>query len=147
MRAEAPGGGHAVRPPASKAVDTTGASLRRTARTRPVVPVELKEVRTGYRASDRYIRRFWVAAIGSGAVAELLRLVRAAEKGESVRLPRYLPVLLTAGLVEATSGSLRVPSLLPVVPPELRYRFTPTIANEHARIVGSASHGQNGHEG
>lgn len=73
-----------------------------------------------------------MAAIGPGAVAEFLRLVRAAEKGEDVRLPRHLPALIRAGLVVARSGCLEVGRRLPVVPRELRWRFPPSLSAEHA---------------
>jgi hypothetical protein len=72
-----------------------------------------------------------VAAIGSSAVAELLRLVRAAEKGEGVRLPRALPTLLRAGLVRAESAGLVVFDQIPMVPLELRWRFPSGLAAEH----------------
>lgn len=90
-------------------------------------------------ADDPYIRRFWVAALGSGAVAELLRLVRAAEKGEGVRLPRYLPQLLRAGLVGITAGSISVSNRFPPVPRELRWRFPPSLAGEHSKWVEGIS--------
>jgi hypothetical protein len=61
--------------------------------------------------------------------------MRAAEKGEEVRLPRYLPLLLKAGLVRARSGGLLVVDLLPVVPVELRWRFPPGVAADHSRAL------------
>ena len=73
-----------------------------------------------------------MAAIGPGAVAELLRLVRAAGKGEDVRLPRHLPSLLRAGLVVARNGCLEVGARLPAVPAELRWRFPPGLQAEHS---------------
>lgn len=76
-----------------------------------------------------------MAAIGSSAVAELLRLVRAAEKGEGVRLPRTLPTLLRLGLVEAESSGLIVFNRIPPVPPELRWRFPPGLGAEHSTWV------------
>jgi hypothetical protein len=81
------------------------------------------------------VRRFWVAAIGSSAVAELLRLVRAAEKGEGVRLPRALPSLLRVGLVKADSAGLVVFDRIPAVPRELRWRFPPSLCAEHNRWI------------
>jgi len=78
-----------------------------------------------------------VAAIGAGAVAELLRLVRAADTGEDVRLPRSLPILLKAGLVSVNSGSLVVKERLPAVPIELRWRFPPSLAAEHSRLLSA----------
>lgn len=131
MRAGAPASGQ-NRPPINSAVGHAGASLRPTARVRPTVPVHLVEVAEGIEPSDRYVRRFWVAALGPSAVAELLRLVSAAGKGEEVRLPRYLPHLLRAGLVRIVDGTLAVDSRIPMVPVEMRWRFPPDLAAEHA---------------
>ncbi|HEY6635941.1 MAG TPA: hypothetical protein VI141_10060 [Acidimicrobiia bacterium] len=78
------------------------------------------------------MRKFWVAALGPGAVAELLRLVSAAGKGEDVRLPRHLPQLLRAGLVRIVEGSLAVEERVPQVPVEMRWRFPPDLAAAHA---------------
>lgn len=80
-----------------------------------------------------------MAAIGSTAVAELLRLVRAAEKGEGVRLPRTLPTLLRLGLVQAESGGLMVFDRVPAVPVELRWRFPPSLGADHSRWIGPLS--------
>ena len=103
-----------------------------------MVPVRLEPRRGGFEPSDPYVRRFWVAAIGSSAVAELLRLVRAAEKGEGVRLPRSLPLLLRVGLVKAETAGLIVSDLVPMVPTELRWRFPPALAEEHTRWMKSS---------
>ncbi len=73
-----------------------------------------------------------MAALGPGAVAELLRLVNAAGKGEDVRLPRYLPHLMKAGLVTVVDGTLAVLERIPMVPSEMRWRFPPDLAAEHA---------------
>ena len=146
MRTGAPKSGRDARPPHSNAVSTPGAPVRPTARIRPIVPVTLETGVEGRHASDPYVRRFWVAAIGSDAVAELLRMVRAAEKGEGVRLPRHLPTLLRAGLVKATPGSLVVSERVPEVPRELRWRFPPSLMNEHAVWVGSAPNGKRRHQ-
>ena len=98
-----------------------------------MVPVRIECRPGGFEPSDPYVRRFWVAAIGSSAVAELLRLVRAAEKGEGVRLPRTLPSLLRVGLVKAEASGLVVFDRVPAVPIELRWRFPPSLGSEHAR--------------
>ena len=133
MRTEAPASGH-PRPP-KEAAGHTGASVRPTVRQRPTVPTRLVNT-DGFEPSDPYVRRFWVAAIGPSAVAELLRLVRAAGKGEDVRLPRHLPHLLKAGLVKIEEGALVVSSHLPAVPLELRWRFPPPLAAEHSARLG-----------
>lgn len=114
------------------AVGPAGALVRPTARIRPTVPVRLIPSDDGVEASDPYVRKFWVAALGPGAVAELLRLVSAAGKGEEVRLPRHLPQLLRTGLVSVVEGCLAVPERIPRVPAEMRWRFTPDIAADHA---------------
>ena len=135
MKTETPSVSGIARPPVMRAASAGGVSARATVRVRPMVPVELVEGSGGFAATDPYVRRFWVAALGSEAIAELLRLVRAAEKGEGVRLPRQLPQLLRARLVDATSGTLVVSDRVPVVPRELRWRFPPSLAAEHARWV------------
>ncbi len=135
MRAAASASGH-DRPPSQTAAGQADAAVRPTARTRPVVPVELSSGEEGFKPSDPYVRRFWVAAIGPGAVTELLRLVRAAGKGEEVRLPRHLPTLIKAGLVTISDGALVVHGCLPVVPHELRWRFPPNLAQEHTTVIG-----------
>jgi hypothetical protein len=120
------------------AVGPAGALVRPTARIRPTIPVRLIPCDQGLPASDPYVRRFWVAALGPGAVAELLRLVSAAGKGEEVRLPRHLPQLLRAGLVSVVDGTLAVPEKLPRVPVEMRWRFPPDVAAQHSAWVAEA---------
>lgn len=146
MTAEVPGGGRDARPPHRTIGTLPGASVRPTARVRPVVPVRLRPTTDTYRPTDAYVRRFWVAAIGSTAVAELLRLVRAAEKGEGVRLPRYLPTLMRAGLVRVEEGWLVVVDRVPEVPKDLRWRFPPTLAADHKRWIGLSPGRQPGHQ-
>lgn len=99
------------------------------------MPVRHIPTDQGLEPSDPYVRRFWVAALGPGAVAELLRLVSAAGKGEEVRLPRHLPQLIRAGLVEVIDGTLAVVERIPLVPPEMRWRFPPDVAAQHAAWV------------
>ena len=141
-----PGSGRDARPPHRQAAGLSGASVRPTARVRPVVPVRLESSAARFAPTDAYVRRFWVAAIGSAAVAELLRLVRAAEKGEGVRLPRYLPTLIRTGLVKAESGGLVVVDHVPQVPKSLRWRFPPSLAADHTRWLGLPPHRESGHE-
>lgn len=149
MTTEAPGRGQVARPPHPQAAILPGASVRPTAKTRPVVPVRLEQGTGQHSPTDPYVRRFWVAAIGSEAIAELLRLVRAAEKGEGVRLPRSLPTLLRFHLARAESSGLIVFNRVPAVPRELRWRFPPSLAADHTRWVGLAANGEsaNEHEG
>lgn len=133
MKTETPPASGNARPPVMRAASAGGVSVRATVKVRPLVPVTLVATNKGFPATHPYVRRFWVAALGSEAIAELLRLVRAAEKGEGVRLPRQLPQLLRAGLVTTTAGAICVGSHFPPVPRELRWRFPPSLAGEHSR--------------
>ena len=111
-----------------------------------MVPVRLRHSSDTFRPTDAYVRRFWVAAIGSAAVAELLRLVRAAEKGEGVRLPRYLPTLMRADLVRVEEGWLIVVDRMPEVPRTMRWRFPPSLAAEHSKWIGLSADGESSHQ-
>lgn len=146
MSTEAPGRGQVARPPHPQAAVLPGASVRPTARIRPVVPVRLERGTGHLSPTDPYVRRFWVAAVGSEAIAELLRLVRAAEKGEGVRLPRHLPTLLRFHLARAESAGLIVFDRVPAVPRELRWRFPPSLAADHSRWVGLTLDGKEPNE-
>lgn len=134
MRTEAPVSGQ-NRPPREPAAAPAGASVRPTARQRPEVPVRISGTKNRLDPSDPYVRRYWVAAIGPGAVAELLRLIRAGLDESTVPLPRSLPVLLKTGLIDADSAGLVVPDRLPLVPVELRWRFPPGLGAEHRKAV------------
>ena len=134
MRTGASPGGQ-NRPPIKRAAGHGAAPVRPTARVRPTVPVQLSPTSEGFEPSDPYVRKFWVAALGPGAVAELLRLTSAGSKGEAVRLPRHLPQLLRADLVTIQNGALSVVSRIPLVPRNMRWRFPPDIAAEHAELV------------
>ncbi len=134
MRAEAPASGH-CRPPTTTFAGHAGASLSPTARVRPTLPTRLNTVGERFHPADPYVRRFWVAAIGPSAVAELLRLIRAAGQGEDVRLPRHLPLFLRLAVVRVDRGCLVVVDTLPEVPPEMRWRFPPGLAAEHSKVI------------
>lgn len=83
-----------------------------------------------------YVRRFWTAALGPGAVADLLRLAAAARRGRSLRRPEHLPVLVAAGLVGAADRRRPVVMLtVPRVPAPLLRRMPPALVREHAGAV------------
>jgi hypothetical protein len=104
-----------------------------------MLPVRVVEDGIGYRPDDPYVRRYWVAAIGPGAVAELLRLIRAGATGRRLPLPRWLPILLRSDLVQVEEGTLVVSDRVPPVPPALQRRFPPGLREEHRRAHQSAS--------
>ena len=99
-----------------------------------MVPVRLEPRLGGFEPSDPYVRRFWVAAIGSSAVADCSAWFGRPRR-EGVRLPRTLPILLRVGLVKAETSGLVVFDHIPVVPVEMRWRFPPSLGTEHSRWI------------
>jgi hypothetical protein len=70
----------------------------------------------GVSPSDAGVRRDWVAALGSPAVADLLRLMAAAHRGVAVKKPESLHVLTRENLVWWEGMRLAVPDRLPPLP-------------------------------
>lgn len=126
--------GASVRPPVP-AASNSEVPVRPTARVRPLMPVRLQAVGTGFSPDDPYVRRFWVAALGPGPVAELLRLIRAGAEQSDVPIPVWLPTLLRADLVRVEHGELLVLALVPAVPPSFTRRFPPGLREEHRRLL------------
>lgn len=106
--------------------------LRPTARQRAIIrPIPWDWDTTdevSYPTTHPYVRLYWTATIGPGAVADLLRLATAAIRGRSLRRPTHLHVLVRVGLAHTHSGHVfvrtRVPQLNPIqvrlLPPDLR---------------------------
>lgn len=88
----------------------------------------------GFPADHVYVRRYWTAAIGAGAVSDLLRLIRAAEKSVPIRRPVYTPVLARCGLVVGDGPGLWVRSTVPALSPFLLGRL-PAYLREEMRTV------------
>ncbi len=86
----------------------------------------------GYPAQHPYVRRYWTAAIGPGAVADLLRLSAAASRGRPLRRPLHLSVLISENLVRAEDGRLLVRSTVPPLPSRHARRLPPALRAEHA---------------
>ena len=85
----------------------------------------------GYPADHDYVRRYWTAAIGAGAVADLLRLMQAAKRRRSIRRPVNTPALVRSGLVRRSRGHTCGcgPRCRPL-PSELLPRLTPALRQE-----------------
>jgi len=106
------------------------ATIRRT-----VEPVLARMATGGYSPSHEYVRRFWIAVLGPGAVADLLRLTAAAQCGRSLKEPVHLPMLVAAGLAIRVQGSVMVNDTVPPVPPHLVRRMPPALRRAHAQAV------------
>lgn len=107
--------------------------------TRPSVGVHLWEVGwPGFAPTHDYVRRWWTCAIGPSAVADLLRLARAASDGpvEVVR-PPTLDRLIAAGLVLGFGATVVIPLPIRPVRPPLDRRIPHRLRPAHARDLRS----------
>ncbi|NNC43544.1 MAG: hypothetical protein HKO03_09935 [Acidimicrobiia bacterium] len=94
------GGGH-VRPP----MEDAGVPRPTVRRRRTVRAVIWDDPSPGFSAQDDYVRRFWTAVIGPGAVADLLRLMAAAGTDRELKRPVFLAELARVGLARDGSAS------------------------------------------
>jgi hypothetical protein len=128
-------GNHDNRPPVVGSAPHSGAAakpIRATAKQRAIItPIQWETTNpdiTTYPPKHPYIRKYWTATIGPGAVADLLRLATAARRGRSLRRPTHLHVLVRANLAHTRSGQTfvrtKIPQLTPLhvrhLPPDLR---------------------------
>ncbi|NND13882.1 MAG: hypothetical protein HKO10_07950 [Acidimicrobiia bacterium] len=94
------GGGH-VRPP----MEDAGVPRPTVRRRRTVRAVIWDDPSPGFSAQDDYVRRFWTAVIGPGAVADLLRLMAAAGTDRELKRPVFLAELARVGLARDGGAS------------------------------------------
>ncbi|MGH8875253.1 MAG: hypothetical protein ACRDVM_08395 [Acidimicrobiia bacterium] len=105
---------------------------RPTVWVRPLIRPTLERL-DGIDPSDPYVRRFWTAAIGPGAVADLLRMVAAARRGAGIRHPLFLHVLVRESLAGHRDGRVWVVDRVPPLPSVLARRLSPGLRAEHRR--------------
>ncbi len=111
---------------------TPEADVVPTIRVRPEVRAKLVAgPPDGMRSDSVYIRRFWVAAIGPGAVADLLRCIRSAQRKATITYPIYLHVLVQSGLATFDGDTITVPNPVPLLPPHFLRRLPPKMRREH----------------
>lgn len=158
------GSGGSVRPPteAEEAIDVDGQtapeSVRESARVsargsakesadlpRPTVrrrrtvrAVVWDDPSPGYSAQDDYVRRFWTAVIGPGAVADLLRLMAAAQNGCEIKRPVFLSELARFGLAAGRGDVIAVRQFVPPIPAEWMNQLPVTIRKAHAKRGGDS---------
>lgn len=88
--------------------------------------------------TDGYVRRFWTAALGPGAVADLLRLAAAAEGGRSLPRPVHLDALVRTGLVGGGAGPVLIVSdRVPLLPRHFLAALPPALRRSHDEWVTS----------
>ena len=104
-------------------------------RRRRVAPVVRENDPAGFPTHHPYVRRFWTAAIGSGAVADLMRLAVAAQRGRSLLLPTTTALLVSEGLVTWSHGRLAAGRSVPPLPDRHVRRMPPSLKREHRRAV------------
>ncbi len=84
-----------------------------------------------------YVRLYWTATIGPGAVADLLRLATAATRGRSLRRPTHMHVLVRVGLVHTHNGHVFVRTKIPPLN-DLHVRLlAPDLRRQHPETTTS----------
>ncbi len=86
----------------------------------------------GYPPDHPYVLRFWVAAIGPGAVTDLLRLMKAAAEHRGIRRPHHLAELAREDLLRFRAGRVLVRRTVPPLGARQVRRLPPVLRAEHA---------------
>ena len=122
--------------PTSGAAEGLPDAKRRTAQPRSHITPVAWTCRTGtdYPLDHPYVRRFWTALIGPGAVADLLRLATAARRGRSLLRPVHLATLTRAGLVTQAGEQVLVRTSVPRLGPDDVRRLHPALREEHRKL-------------
>jgi hypothetical protein len=89
----------------------------------------------GHDPDDPAVRRFWTAAIGPGAVTDLLRLVAAARTGRRVREPLHLSSLASEGLCIRSGPVVAVRRRIPSLGRHHLARLSPALRAEYRRLL------------
>lgn len=123
-----------LRPPTPPHIaDVSWAALSPTVRPREMIfPLLVRGPSDGVNHDDDYVRRYWVAALGAAAVADLLRLSRAAHQQAGILRPVHLPMLVAERLVAWHRARLVVPDPLPRLGPIQIRRIS---QSRHRRIL------------
>ena len=124
-------------PPPGAAVPPTHPSRPTVVKRVTVEPAVWTDRPAGFPTHHPYVRTFWTAAIGSGAVADLMRLAVAAQRGRPLLLPTSTALLTQEGLVTWSRGRLLAGASVPPVPDRHLRRMPPSLRREHHRIVAN----------
>lgn len=120
-------------PHAVTALSTAGSTF--PARRRLVIPHLTQGPPDGFDPSDPYVRRYWVAAIGPGAVEDLMRLVTAGRRSIPISEPLYLHTLIVEGLAVCDGTDISVSDPIPPLGPKARQLLKGSLRAEHARLM------------
>lgn len=105
--------------------------LRPTVQDRPFIrPQVWNPTGGGIPVTHPYVRRYWTALLGPGAIADLLRLATAAVRHRSLPRPVHLSQLARAGLVCCEDGVVKVRTRVPAVPRPLFAGLPPDLRRE-----------------
>ena len=126
-------------PYASLAASTSDETLRPTARRRPLFLVEIAPGSCGFLPTDLYVRRFWSAFLGVGAVADLMRIVQAGRRGNAIRRPVSLQVLLAAGLIHVEGQVIFTGDRIPPLHPDAVRRLPVALRTAHHQWMSSSA--------
>lgn len=88
----------------------------------------------GFSPGHEYVRRFWAAVVGNGAIRDLLDIFLAGLRRRAVPEPFYLSVLLAAGLAEVNGEHIRMPVRVPLLHSSLVARLNPGLRFDHRRF-------------
>lgn len=114
--------------------------LRPTARQRAIITPIPWDWATGddadyFSPTHPYVRLYWTATIGPGAVADLLRLATAATRGRSLRRPTHLHVLVRVGLAHTHKGHVFVRTRIPPLNTIQQRLLPPDLRREHPKTT------------
>ena len=87
----------------------------------------------GYPLDHPYVRRYWVPVIGPGAVADLLRLAVAADRGRSLPRPVHLPPLVRDELAMIDTDEVYVRCRIPPLSIAQGKRLPTRLRRDHAQ--------------
>jgi hypothetical protein len=122
-------------PPPGVTVHPAAADRPTAGRRTEIRPIVWNGAPAGFPSHHPYVRKFWTAAIGPGAVADLMRLAVAAQRGRSLPLPTSLSLLSREGLVSWSRGQLLTGTSVPPVPNRHIRNMTPALRREHRRAL------------
>ena len=124
-------------PSPGAAVHAVNTARPTAARRITVKPVVWNEHPTGFPTQHPYVRRFWTAAIGSGAVADLMRLAVAAQRGRPLLLPTSTALLTKEGLISWNRGRLLARVSIPPLPDRHLRGMPPSLRREHRQVIAN----------